>query len=268
MDMNLDKICKEVVTICKEVGIFIMNEFNGFDKQNIEYKNPNDPVSYVDKIAEEKYVEKLKLLLPEAGFICEEGHGSKNKIGYNWIIDPIDGTTNYVHGIPFFCSSIALAINNEILVGVVADFVHNTFYTAIKNGNAYCNERKLILPEQKISGKAVIATSLPDAYHPQLTEAINFITDVLPKVHGWRRLGAAALELAMVADGKLDAFFESGLKPWDVAAGSLIVQTSGGIVTDYLGKPDFIYGKKVLAASKNIHTEIQPLLAERLAIFS
>ena len=267
MEIHLDNLCREVVDICKEVGTFIMNEFNAFDRNRIEYKKPNDPVSYVDKIAEEKYVKKLNKLLPDAGFICEEGHGTKKQNGYNWIIDPIDGTTNFVQGIPFFCTSIALAKGDDILIGVVADFIHNNFYTAILNSGAYCNDKKLILPDQKISGKAVIATSLPDTYHPKLTEAIHFITDILPKVHGWRRLGAAALELAMVAEGKLDAFFESGLKPWDVAAGSLIVQESGGIVTDYEGKTDYLFGKKVLAASKNVHKEIQQLLAERLTLF-
>jgi len=267
MDINLEKISKEVVEICKEVGPFIMQEFNQFDRHRIEYKRANDPVSYVDKMTEEKYVQALGKIIPTAGFICEEGHGTKNQQGYNWIIDPIDGTTNFVHNIPFFCSSIALAKDGEILIGVVADFVHDNFYVATKNGGAFCNEKRLILPEEKVSGNAVIATSLPDAYHPKLEEAINFITDILPKVHGWRRLGAAALEIVMVAEGKLDAFFESGLKPWDVAAGSLIVQEAGGVVTDYQGKKDYIFGNRVLAGSKKVHEEIQSLLAEKLTIF-
>lgn len=268
MDLQIERLCPQVVEICQEVGQFILTEFNQFDKRKIEYKHANDPVSYVDKTAEEKYVNLLGKLVPEAGFICEEGHGIKNESGLNWIIDPLDGTTNFVQGIPFFCSSVALTQDNEVVLGVVADFLHQNYYFATKDGGAFCNKKRLLLPAEKISGKAVIATSLPDTFHPHLSELLDFIAEILPKVHGWRRLGAAALELAMVAEGKLDAFFESGLKPWDVAAGSLIVQEAGGIVTDYNGTDEFIFGKRVLAASKNVHKDISKLLAEKLSILS
>ena len=263
MKEDLEFFRQQVIELSKKVGEFIVEEFHNFDRNRIEYKEENDPVSYVDKTAEKMYVDRLSQLLPEAGFICEEGHGEKNENGYNWIIDPLDGTTNFVQGIPFFCSSIALMYEQEVLLGVVTDFLHNNAYSAIKGKGSFCNDKKLQLDKNRTSGQAVIATSFPGTFHPKLSEALDFIVEILPKIHGLRRLGAAALELSMVADGKLDAFFESGLKPWDVAAGSLIVQEAGGKVSDYQDDNKYIFGKQILAAPENIHIDIVRLFVEK-----
>ncbi|UZR95338.1 inositol monophosphatase family protein [Chondrinema litorale] len=266
MKEDLENLCQQVVNLSKKVGEFIVNEFYNFDRDRIEYKEFNDPVSYVDKTAEEMYVKRLSELLPSAGFICEEGHGEKNEEGYNWVIDPLDGTTNFVHGIPFFCSSIALMYNGKTLLGVVTDFIHDKAYYAIKDKGAFCNSKSLKIDRNKTTEQAVIATSFPGTFHPKLPQALDFIVEILPKIHGLRRLGAAALELSMVADGKLDAFFESGLKPWDVAAASLIVQEAGGVVSDYQDEENYIFGRQILAAPEKIHHDIVKLFSEKAII--
>jgi myo-inositol-1(or 4)-monophosphatase len=257
--MNLEKICGEVVKISDEVKIFMLKEFDNFDKEKIEWKGVNNFVSYVDKTAEQMIVNGVRNLVADAGFIAEEGTGEEVVGGYNWVIDPLDGTTNFIHNIPYFSISIALVKGNDILVGVVNDVMHNTVYHAVKGGGAYANEKRISVSKIAKLADGVIATGFPYEEFGLLPNYMELLREMMQRSRSVRRLGSAAIDLAYVACGRFEAFYEYNLKPWDVAAGILLVQEAGGIVSDFSGGDDYLYGKELVAACQ-IHQELLSLI--------
>lgn len=254
--MNLNLLSENVITLVKEVGDFIRTEFQNFSQDKIEYKGLNDLVSYVDKTAETKLVKGLVELLPESGFITEEKTINKTGEVYNWIIDPLDGTTNFIHGIPTFAISIALKQNDELVFGVVYEINRDECFSAVKGEGAYLNQQRIQVSKAEKVADTLLATGFP-YYDFTLQEAyLGVFKELMQKSHGLRRIGSAAVDLAYVAAGRFDAFFEYNLHSWDVAAGILLVQEAGGEVVTFSGGPDVIEKKELLATNGFITAEI------------
>ena len=193
-------------------------------------------------------MEGLRKILPEAGFITEEGMVQQtDSQEFAWIIDPVDGTTNYMHGLPVFAISIALQQNDKIISGVVYEINRDECFTAWLNGGAYLNEKPIKVSSAKYLKDSLIATGFPYYDFELMDNYINILKELMRKSHGLRRFGAAAVDLAYTACGRFEGFFEYNLKPWDVAAGTLIVQEAGGKVTDFKGGEDFVFGRELIA---------------------
>jgi myo-inositol-1(or 4)-monophosphatase len=246
--MNLEEITSKVANLARQTGEFVRKAAAEFNRESIEYKGLNDMVSYVDKETEERLVEGLRKILPEAGFIAEEGTGQKtDNQEFAWIIDPVDGTTNYMHGLPVFAISIALMQKDKIVSGVVYEINRDECFTAWLGGGAYLNEKTIKVSSAKYLKDSLIATGFPYYDFDKMENYLNILKELMQKSHGLRRLGAASVDLVYTACGRFEGFFEYNLKPWDVAAGILIVQEAGGKVTDFRGGDDFVFGRELIA---------------------
>lgn len=250
--MNYEEICKEVIKIAKETGRYLREEKNKFSRDKIESKGLHDFVSYVDKQSEKELVIKLSKLIPEAGFIAEEGTSTKTGDTYNWIIDPLDGTTNFIHNIYPFAISIALKENDNIVIGVIYEIGLDEMFYAWKNGKAYLNETEIHVSETSKLKDCFIATGFPYYDFERIDGFMESMKYFMENTPGLRRLGSAATDLAYVACGRFDAFYEYSLSPWDVAAGAFIVQQAGGKVSDFSGGNTYLFGKEILASNASI----------------
>lgn len=251
----MQNLCQEVCLLTKQVGAFIKNERGKFSTDRIEVKGKNDFVSYVDRSAEEKLIAGLTLLLPESGFIAEEGTSSKKGIHYNWIIDPLDGTTNFIHGIPCFAISIALMYNNKLVLGVIYEINLDECFYAWEGSKAYLNGKEISVSGTVNLADSLIATGFPYYNYERQEEYMDLLKYFMKHTRGIRRLGSAATDLAYVACGRFDGFYEYSLSPWDVAAGAFIVQQAGGTVTDFTGGGDYIFGKEIVAGNTAFFNE-------------
>lgn len=259
--INLDKVTKQVTDSVIEVGEYIKSQHTTFSYKNVEVKGLNDLVSYVDKEAENILVQKLSGILPKSGFITEEN--TKNEVkDYNWIIDPLDGTTNFIHGIPHFAISVALEFKKEIIIGVVYEINTKECFSAFVKGGAFLNETKISVSNRKKLSESIIATGFPINNFSKLDNYIKILCVLIKNTHGIRRMGAASLDLCYIACGRMDAFFEYNLKPWDVAAGALIVKEAGGEIFDFNGKDNWLFGGEIVATNSNIHKEFENLIKE------
>lgn len=260
--MNLQSIDKDVWALCEEVGEFIRKEGEEFDLSRIEQKTSfNNLVSYVDKEAERKLVTTLRRILPEAGFITEEGTVEQSKQNrYNWIIDPLDGTTNFLHGLPIFAISIGLTRDDKVILGSVYHVVRKECFHAVEGGEAYCNKNEIRVSSIPTLSESLLATGFPYYHSAKKDVYLDIIREFLENTHGIRRLGSAAIDLAYVACGRLEGFFEYNLNAWDVAAGTFIVQQAGGKVTDFKGGNNFLFGGEMCAANGLIHQEMLELI--------
>ncbi len=246
--IDLLSVERDVVALCLEVGAFIQKESERFTPEAIEQKEGfNNLVSYVDKQAEIKLVERLQQLIPQAGFITEEGTISKKSEEYNWIIDPLDGTTNFIHRVPVYAISVGLSYKDEMVLGVIHDVTRNECYHASKGRQAQCNDAAINVSKVKTLNESLFATGFPYYYFDKRDAYLEIIKDFLTKTHGIRRLGSAAIDLAYVSCGRLEGFFEYNLNSWDVAAGTFLVQQAGGIVTDFKGGNNFVFGGELCA---------------------
>ena len=249
MSIDLQTLCQEVRNLSKEVGVFIKNERIKFTIDNIEVKGKNDFVSYIDKTSEKLLIDKLSLLIPESGFIAEEGTSTKKGEIYNWIIDPLDGTTNFIHGIPCFAISIALMKQDELVLGVVYEINFDECFYAWEGSKAYLNEKEISVSKADSLGGSLLATGFPYYDYHKMEEYLKLFSYFMQHTHGLRRLGSAATDLAYVACGRFEGFYEYSLQPWDVAAGAFIVKQAGGKVTDFSGGNNFIFGKEIVAGN-------------------
>ncbi len=259
--MDLHKITQEVIACAKIVGEFIRTERKTFSYSNVEVKGLNDLVSYVDKTSEKLIVEKLSLIFPDAGFIVEENTKSEIK-DFNWIVDPLDGTTNFIHGIPCYAISIALEYKGDIIIGVVYEVAQNECFWAYKDGGAFLNENKISVSDRKTLSDSLIATGFPIYNFSRLDNYIQTLTYLMKNTHGIRRIGAAAADLCYLACGRVDAFFEYNLNPWDVAAGALIVKEAGGTVCDFKSKQNWLFGKEIVATNTFLEPVFKTIIQE------
>jgi myo-inositol-1(or 4)-monophosphatase len=258
--MNLEKLTNEVGQLCKEVGANIIQQRLNFDPAVVVEKGLNQLVSFVDIEAEKQLVEVLKKLIPEAGFITEENTVEQLNTELVWIIDPLDGTTNFIHNLPVYSISIALAKGNEILIGVVYEMGKKDLFSAWQNGGAWCNGEKISVTKTSELSQSLIATGFPYYEFDQMEAYIKTLTYLMKNTHGLRRLGSAAVDLAYVACGKFDAFFETGLHAWDVAAGCLLVQEAGGTVYDFKGETNYVFGKSITAGNVPVNEILNQLV--------
>ncbi len=264
--MNLEKLIQHVIELSIRTGDFIFRESLTFDRaKDTEFKGINNMVSYVDKEAENQLVEGLSKVLPPAGFIAEEGTGEPQEGGLNWVIDPLDGTTNFVHQIPTFSVSVALMDGNDILLGVVYEPNRKEIFHATKNGGAFLNQKPIRVSAVREMSKSLIATGFPYDDSEKMQHYLQLLYTFVTKSHGFRRIGSAAVDLSYVACGRFEGFYEYGLNPWDVAAGALIVQEAGGQVNDFRDGDDFVFGREIVA-SGHIQQEMLRVLKAHFLI--
>ena len=257
--MNLEQLTKEARVVIKEVGEFIQQEAKTFTKSKIEHKGVNDLVSYVDKTNEAKLITGLNRIFPEAGIMAEEGIGNESGKEYCWVIDPLDGTTNFTHGLPVYAISVALVKGKEILIGVVHELNKDECFHAYQGGGAWCNEEKIEVSSVTKLSDSLLATGFPYYDFERLPKYLNILNQFMKDTHGLRRLGAASVDLCYVACGRFEGFFEYNLKPWDIMAGVLIVEEAGGKVTDFAGKQPDYSGAETIAACA-MHKEMQEVI--------
>ena len=233
--MQLEDIIKQVIEVSKQAGDFIRQERKNFSPDKIEYKGLNDMVSYVDKNAEKIIVTNLEKILPEAGFFTEEK--TKNIITdrYNWIIDPLDGTTNFIHGVPTYSVSIALKEYDELVLGVVYEINLDECFYAWKDAPSYLNGKEIKVSNIPTVDKSLIATGFPYYDFEKQPAYMQLFAALMKGSHGLRRLGSAAVDLAYTACGRFESFYEYNLNPWDIAAGVVIVRQAGGQVVNFKG---------------------------------
>ncbi len=250
--LKLKKICKEVIELTHEVGDFILKEKNKFNPSDIQKKGFNDLVSYVDKTSEKRLIKGLHKILPGSGILGEEGGGNfDNK--YTWVIDPLDGTTNFIHRLPCFAISIALFENKTPIIGVVNELNFKECFSAIKGKGAKVNGKKIKVSPQKKLGDSLIATGFPYNDFGLQKEYMQLFEELMKCTQGIRRIGSASVDLCYVALGRFEAFYEYGLKPWDVSGGALIVQEAGGRLSDFDGGNDYLFGKSIVATNNYTH---------------
>ncbi len=259
--IDLQKTAKNVTSIVAEVGSFIRNERTQFDITKVEFKGVHDLVSYVDKTAEQQLVKQLQIILPEAGFITEESTIQKDlQRDFQWVIDPLDGTTNFVHGLYPYAISIALMQKGKVILGVVYEIGADEMFMATIGNGSFCNGKRLLIRKPVALDNALIATGFPTTQYAYIDTYLQILKTFMEQAQGVRRMGSAATDLAYLAAERFDGFFEFGLSPWDVAAGSLIVAEAEGKVTDMAKGNDYIFGKNIIAANPKIMDEMQQII--------
>ena len=252
----LEQITKQVTEVAREAGDFIRQERKSFSPDRIEFKGLNDLVSYVDKTAEQKIVAALQKVLPEAGFITEEKTTTKVGERYNWIIDPLDGTTNFIHGLPVFSVSIALQDRDQLVAGVVYEVNQDECFYACTDTPAYLNGNEIKVSNAPTIADSLLATGFPYYDFSKQAQYINLFTELMKSCHGLRRMGSAAVDLANTACGRFEAFYEYNLNSWDVAAGIVIVKQAGGEVVNFSGGSEVLDTRELLATNGKITAEM------------
>ena len=242
----------------RQAGRYIMGSIS--DLGQVDEKGRADLVTSVDRGSEEIIIGEIRQKHPDHAILAEESGEKSARSDFRWVIDPIDGTTNFVHGYPFFCVSIAVQKKEETMAAVVFDPFHDEMFSAIRNEGAFLNKKALSVSQTPLLSSALLATGFPYRNGSTWQQSMALFRNFYSRTHGVRRDGAAALDLCYVAAGRFDGFWEYDLNPWDVAAGILIVQEAGGTVTDFLGKASAITDKQILATNGKIHEEMLGLI--------
>jgi len=250
--------CRPVVA---DAAAFIKRELGTITAEQIEVKEANSLVSYVDKKAEVMLVEGLSKLLPEAGFITEEDVTEDNPSELTWVIDPLDGTTNFLHGIPFFCVSVALRRGKETLIGIVHEAVRDEVFTASIGEGSFLGKRKLQLKKGEFAD-ALIATGFPYGSESYSDAYVAVLQQVMQQARGVRRLGSAALDLAFLAAGRFDGYYEYHLNAYDIAAGALLVTEAGGQVRGFYDADDWFDGRSLIAGPSETVAALQTIIEQ------
>lgn len=258
--MDYKKLCFEVQDIAREVGSFIRDEQKKLSAENIEIKSVASLVTYVDKTAEQRIIAALKELIPESGFVAEEGTADSNNEKYTWFVDPLDGTTNYLFGVSPHSVSIALAENGKMVLGVVYEIGHNEMFYAWKDSPAYCNDKEIKAATRSKSEETLIGTGFPYYDFDRINDYIEAMRYLMKNTLGLRRFGSAAVDLCYVACGRFDAFYEHALHAWDVAAGVFILQQAGGKSTDFNGGDNWLFGGEIISASNSYFNEFYSII--------
>ena len=264
MSSNLHPMLNVATKAARAAGAIINRAALDIESVRISQKQVNDFVTDVDHRSEETIIETLLTAYPGHGILAEESgtqHGAKDS-EFVWIIDPLDGTTNFIHGFPVYCVSIALAVRGKVEQAVVYDPSRNDLFTASRGRGSYLNERRIRVSKRTKLTECLISTGFPFRTGDNFKQYLAIMADLMPRAAGLRRPGAAALDLAYVAAGFTDAFFETGLNSWDVAAGSLLVSEAGGLVGNFTGESDFLEQRECLAGNPKVYGQLVPLLAK------
>jgi myo-inositol-1(or 4)-monophosphatase len=241
-------------------GEYILTEREKFTASTIEAKGRHNFVTHVDTGAEKMLVEGLGKLIPGSGFIAEEGTAGQSGEEYRWVIDPVDGTTNFIHGLPPFAISIALMHHERIVLGLIYELGFKEFFYAWEGGKAFKDNQEIRVSQTSQVSDSLIATGFPYTYFEHLDGFMDSVNYFMQNSHGLRRLGSAATDLAYVACGRFEAFYEYGLNPWDVAAGGFIIQQAGGTNCDFYGKDDWLFGGTIIATNHAVADEFRDII--------
>ena len=262
MSSNLHPMLNVAIKAARAAGAIINRAALDVESVRISQKQVNDFVTEVDHASEQAIIETLLTAYPDHAIWAEESGKTQGRQGsdFVWIIDPLDGTTNFIHGFPVYCVSIALAVKGKIEQAVVFDPSRNDLFTATRGRGAYMNERRIRVSKRTDMRQCLISTGFPFRPGDNFNNYLRMMSDVMQRTAGLRRPGAAALDLAYVAAGFTDAFFETGLQAWDVAAGSLLVQEAGGLVGNFTGESDFLEQKECLAGNPRVYGQMVPIL--------
>jgi myo-inositol-1(or 4)-monophosphatase len=250
------------VKAARAAGAIINRAALDVESVRISQKQVNDFVTEVDHAAEAAIIETLLTAYPDHGILAEESgsaHGAKNAENV-WIIDPLDGTTNFIHGFPVYCVSIALAVRGKVEQAVIYDPSRNDLFTATNGRGAYLNERRLRVSKRTQLKESLISTGFPFRPGDNFNNYLRMMAEVMSRTAGLRRPGAAALDLAYVAAGYTEGFFETGLSPWDVAAGSLLVTEAGGLIGNFTGESNFMDQRECVAGNPRIYGQLVSIL--------
>jgi myo-inositol-1(or 4)-monophosphatase len=264
MSPNLHPMINVAVKAARAAGSIINRAALDIESVRVSQKKANDFVTEVDQAAEQAIIETLLAAYPGHGIWAEESgkeHGAQDS-EFVWIIDPLDGTTNFIHGLPVYCVSIALAVKGKVEQAVVYDPTRNDLFTATKGRGAYLNDRRLRVSKRTELKSSLISTGFPYRQGDDFNRYLGMMGDVMQRTAGLRRPGAAALDLAYVAAGYTDGFFELGLQPWDVAAGSLLVTEAGGLVGNFTGESEFLEQHECLAGNPRVYGQLVGLLGK------
>jgi myo-inositol-1(or 4)-monophosphatase len=247
------------VEIAREAGALLAKYFER--RVPFELKGEYDLVTEADRASEQLVVERLRAHFPSHSIVAEEGGGHTGKSEYCWYVDPLDGTTNFAHGFPMYNVTMALEQSGELIAGVIFDPERNEMFTAERGSGAYLNNRRIRVSKVSQLENTLLATGFPSQKRHQNVN-VHFYYQLAMVTHGVRRAGSAALDLAYVASGRLDGFWEFGLKPWDMAAGSLLISEAGGKCSDMMGGPVTLRGPNLLADNGLVHQQILDLFGE------
>lgn len=255
--MNLQELTHQTIDIVYQAGSFIKQEAANFDRNQTEYKAANNLVSYVDKETEKLLVTGLRQILPAAGFITEEGTAGEveNGDGLYWVIDPLDGTANFIHGLPIYCVSVGLVIDKKPILGVIYHLGTEELFYGWQGGGAWLSTaqttivdaKRLSVSSAKYLSDSLLATGFPYYKFEKQEQYLKVLETLMQRCHGLRRMGAAAIDLAYVAAGRFEAFYEYNLNSWDMAAGTLLILEAGGQISDFSGGQNWLFGGDVIA---------------------
>ena len=263
MSQALHPMLNTAIKAARTAGSIINRAALDLERLKVGSKGPNDHVSEVDQAAEEAIIRTLLEAYPGHGILAEESgreHGAKDS-DYVWIIDPLDGTTNFLHGFPVYAVSIALAFRGQVQQAVVYDPTRNDMFYASKGRGAFLNDRRLRVSKRTRISDALIGTGFPFRKGDNFKRYVKMFEEVMQACAGLRRPGAAALDLCYVAAGYYDGFFETGLNPWDAAAGSLMITEAGGLVGNFTGESDFLYQREIVAGNPKVYGQMVQILA-------
>lgn len=279
--MNLESITLQTIEIVRQAGGFIKQEAAKFDRSQTEYKAANNLVSYVDKETEKMLVSGLRQILPEAGFITEEGTAGEesNPNELYWVIDPLDGTANFIHSLPIYCVSVGLVQNSIPIAGVIYHLGTEELFYGWQGGGAWCSPpipnrgnrsdstigdlgpTRLKVSGTSTLGDSLLATGFPYYKFEKQDRYLKILETLMQRCQGLRRMGAAAIDLAYVAAGRFEAFYEYNLNSWDMAAGALLILEAGGQITDFSGGQNWLFGGDVIAGCA-AQTELLEVIQE------
>ncbi len=262
--MELEALCASAREVVAGAVLFIRGQSKNFDTGSVENKGFNDLVSYVDKTAEEILVKGLSAILPGCGFITEENTAGNSGERFVWIIDPLDGTTNFVHGVPCYSVSVALMEDDELVLGIVHEVNLDECFYSWKGAKAFLNGKEIHVSKRATLSESLIVTGFPYTNFTRLKEYMEIFDYCMKHTHGIRRPGSAAVDLAYVACGRFEAFYEYGLNSYDIAGGAFIVQQAGGKVSDFSGGNNFVFGKEIIAANSKVFEEFLEVVSDRM----
>ena len=264
MSSNLHPMLNVAVKAARAAGAIINRAALDVEAVRISQKQVNDFVTEVDHASEDVIIDTLLTAYPDHGIHAEESGRTRGnaKSDHVWIIDPLDGTTNFIHGFPVYCVSIALAVKGRVEQAVVYDPTRNDLFLATRGRGAFLNDRRIRVSKRTRLQECLISTGFPFRKGDNFNAYLRMMGDVMQRTAGLRRPGAAALDLAYVAAGFTDGFFETGLQPWDVAAGSLLVTEAGGLVGNFTGEPDYLHQKECVAGTPRIYGQLVGILGK------
>ncbi len=261
----IDRIEKTARKAILQSGELIRRHIGSISNSYVHTKGPSDYVTEIDKESESSIIQTIREDFPDHSILAEETSNIRLGEETTWIIDPLDGTTNFIHGFPFVAVSIAVSMRKQVVLGMVLDPVRDELFTAQRGKGAYLNDKPLRLKQLGGLDQTLIATGFPFRAKHLLEPYLNTFRNVFSKVSGIRRAGSAALDLAYVAAGRVDGFWEAGLKPWDVAAGSLLVLEAGGRVDDFWGTGGYLQNGHIVAGVDLVHTFLMDQVEQFLA---